>query len=136
MYALETYFSYVAISLAVTVWVGRTLYRSGRIFLADAFHGNGELADSVNHLLAVGFYLVNFGYMALALRAGGGLTTVREAVETASVKVGMVLFILGLVHFGNLYALNQMRQRARSFSAAPRAQGRGPAEEPIGRILE
>ena len=57
------YFSYLAISVAVTVWVARTLHKSGRVFLLDAFHGNAELADSVNHLLVVGFYLVNVGYI-------------------------------------------------------------------------
>jgi hypothetical protein len=136
MYALETYFSYIAISLIATLWVGRTLHRSGRIFLADAFHGNAELADSVNHLLAVGFYLVNFGYTALALRSSGGLDTVRDAVETVSVKIGLVLVILGVVHFGNLYVLNQMRQRAGLHPPPPRPSAWTPADAPIGRILE
>ena len=54
-------------SIGLTIWVARTLHRSGRIFLVDAFHGNAELADSVNHLLVVGLYLINVGYIALAL---------------------------------------------------------------------
>ncbi|WP_419805174.1 hypothetical protein [Terriglobus sp.] len=44
------YFSYLVISIAVTVWVARTLHRSGRVFLVDAFHGDDALADSVNSL--------------------------------------------------------------------------------------
>ena len=60
------YISYLAISIGLTIWVARTLYRSGRVFLLDAFHGNADLADSVNHLLVVGFYLINIGYIALA----------------------------------------------------------------------
>jgi hypothetical protein len=135
MYALATYFSYAAISLGVTVWVGRTLHRSGLVFLADAFHGNRELANSVNHLLAVGFYLVNLGYAALALRSAGTLGTVREAVETVSLKVGLVLVILGVVHFGSLYVLHRMRERGRMQPPA-RPSGWSPSNAPIGRILE
>jgi hypothetical protein len=52
---VATYLIYLLISVNLTIWVARTLYRRGSIFLVDAFHGNKELADSVNHLLVVGF---------------------------------------------------------------------------------
>jgi hypothetical protein len=57
------------VSIAMTVWVGRTLFRGGRVFLVDVFGGNDALADSINRLLVVGFYLVNFGFISLNLRA-------------------------------------------------------------------
>jgi hypothetical protein len=41
MYIVGCYMSYLLISLAVTVWVARTLHKNGRVFLVDAFHGNG-----------------------------------------------------------------------------------------------
>ena len=65
-----TYLIYLGLSIAATIWVARTLHRNGRIFLVDCFHGNTDLADSVNHLLVVGFYLINVGFVALALRFG------------------------------------------------------------------
>src|ERR1700720_4542386 len=55
-----TYLAYLAISLALTIWVARTLHKNGRIFLVDSFLGNEPLADSVNHLLVVGFFLPSF----------------------------------------------------------------------------
>ena len=61
MYIERSYFAYLAISLGVTIWVARTLHKNGRIFLVDAFHGNTDLADSVNHLLVVGFFTLNGG---------------------------------------------------------------------------
>ena len=70
----SVYFSYLAISIALTVWVARTLHKNGRIFLVDAFHGNTQLADAVNHLLVVGFYLINVGYITLALKANPAAT--------------------------------------------------------------
>ena len=60
-----TYALYLGISVSLTVWVARTLHRSGRLFLVRAFHGDEQLADSINHLLVVGFYLVNIGWVCL-----------------------------------------------------------------------
>lgn len=105
------YFSYLVISIVLTIWVARTLFRSGRIFLLDAFHGNAELADSVNHLLVVGFYLINVGYIAVALKTTSALSTLREAIELESTKIGVVLLILGAMHFFNIAVLAKMRRR-------------------------
>jgi hypothetical protein len=108
------YFSYLAISIGLTVWVARTLHKSGRVFLVDAFHGNAELADSVNHLLVVGFYLINVGYIALALKTASAMATFREIIELESVKIGVVLLILGAMHFFNIMVFAKMRGRART----------------------
>jgi hypothetical protein len=106
------YFIYLVISVALTVWVARTLHKNGRVFLVDAFHGNAELADSVNHLLVVGFYLINIGYIALALGTKAPLFTLREAIELESVKIGVVLLILGGMHFFNILVFAKMRHRS------------------------
>ncbi|HLJ78161.1 MAG TPA: hypothetical protein VKT75_12145, partial [Acidobacteriaceae bacterium] len=84
MYIAGCYFSYLAISIVLTVWVARTLHSSGRVFLLDAFHGNAELADSVNRLLVVGFYLINVGYIALALKTTDPLSNLRQVIELES----------------------------------------------------
>ena len=110
--AVWTYLAYLTISIALTVWVARTLHRNGRIFLVDSFHGNEGLADSVNHLLVVGFYLVNVGCVALALKHGGTPENAQSALEILSTKVGWVLLILGFMHFFNLLVFSKMRKRA------------------------
>jgi hypothetical protein len=43
MYVIACYFSYLAISIALTIWVARTLQNSGRVFLIEAFHGKADL---------------------------------------------------------------------------------------------
>jgi hypothetical protein len=111
MYIVFCYFAYLAVSLITTVWVAQTLRRNGRSFLIDAFHGNVELADSVNHLLVVGFYLINIGYVTLALRTSTEVATVRSAIELVCDKVGVVLMVLGTMHFLNLYVFNRLRRR-------------------------
>ena len=110
--AVWTYFAYLLISIALTVWVARTLHKNGRIFLVDSFHGNEALADSVNHLLVVGFYLVNVGFVTLAMKRGGTPEDTQGALEVLSTKVGWVLLILGFMHFFNLLVFSKMRRRA------------------------
>jgi hypothetical protein len=111
MYIVVCYVAYLAVSLAATIWVARTLHHNGRSFLLDAFQGNQELADSVNHLLVVGFYLINIGYLALAMRTGDAVPTVRSAIELVCDKLGVVLIVLGIMHFFNLYVFNRLRKR-------------------------
>jgi hypothetical protein len=119
MFVVYSYLVYLVISIAVTVWVARTLHRRGRIFLVDAFHGNDELADSVNHLLVVGFYLINLGYVAFALKTSSTPVSLRGAIELVSDKLGLVLLVLGLMHFFNLFVFSRVRRRALESNAPP-----------------
>ncbi|MBL8754340.1 MAG: hypothetical protein JNK15_13645 [Planctomycetes bacterium] len=114
---LLAYLAYVAISVGLTVWVGRTLHKNGRAFLVDVFHDRGDLADSVNHLLVVGFYLINFGYMSLALKLAARVGNATEAVEALSYKVGLVLVVLGGMHFFNLFVFSRIRSHKRLVEA-------------------
>jgi hypothetical protein len=113
------YLAYLLVSVALTVWVARTLHKNGRIFLVDSFLGNEGLADSVNHLLVVGFYLINIGFVTLALKYGDKVTDAQSALETLSTKVGMVLVVLGFMHFFNLFVFSKMRRRAQQRNVPP-----------------
>ena len=114
-----TYLIYLTISIGLTIWVAKTLHKNGRVFLVDVFHGNEPLADSVNHLLVVGFYLINLGYVSMALKLGYTVATAQEGIEALSVKVGMVLLVLGGMHFFNLFIFSRMRRRAHLNNGAP-----------------
>jgi hypothetical protein len=109
-----TYMVYLLISVTLTIWVARTLHRRGAIFLVDAFHGNQELAASVNHLLVVGFYLINIGFVSLALKSDAQIVTSRAAIEMLSSKLGWVLLIVGSMHFFNLFVFSRIRSRGQN----------------------
>ena len=119
MFIVYSYFVYLTISVTVTVWVARTLHRRGRVFLVDAFHGQEDMADSVNHLLVVGFYLINVGYVAFALRSSDTPVNLRQAIELVSDKLGVVLLVLGAMHFFNLFVFSRIRSRAKESAAPP-----------------
>lgn len=125
---VASYVVYVTVSVALTVWVARTLHRNGRVFLVEAFHGDEHMADSVNHLLVVGFYLINVGYVSLALKYGEKPIDLQGAVEFLSTKVGLVLVVLGVMHFFNMFNFDKMRRKAR-------ANRRLPAAEPAQDVL-
>ncbi|MBI3098511.1 MAG: hypothetical protein HYY93_09765 [Planctomycetes bacterium] len=111
-YTVWAYGFYLAVSVGLTIWVARTLHKNGRIFLVDTFLGNEKLADSVNHLLVVGFYLINIGYVTLALKYGDKPVNLEETIEFFSTKIGLVLIVLGVMHFFNLYVFSRVRRRA------------------------
>ncbi len=114
-----TYVLYLAIALPLTVWVARNLFHNGRVFLVDCFHGNEPLADSVNRLLVVGFYLINFGFVTLYLKLAEEVVAARGIFEALSTKLGVVLLVLGGMHFFNLLVFTRMRKRAAWDQAPP-----------------
>lgn len=118
-YTVLAYLLYVLASVVLTVWVARTLHRNGRVFLVQAFHGSETMADSVNHLLVVGFYLINLGFISTALRYGAKPHDLQETIEFLSMKLGVVLLVLGAMHFFNMFNFDKMRRKAvRSETAA------------------
>lgn len=100
-----SYGLYLLISIAMTIWVAHTLSTSGEVFLVQCFGHNQELARSTNHLLVVGFYLVNIGFISLTLSYAGEPTTWPQAVRFLSGKVGLAVIVLGAMHFFNMHAI-------------------------------
>jgi len=111
-YTIITYSFYLPISILLTIWVARTLFKNGRIFLVEIFHQDMTLADSVNKLLLVGFYLINIGYAVFTLKVFGTLTGPQDVIETLSEKIGWIILVLGGMHFFNLFILFNLRKRA------------------------
>src|SRR5438132_14319508 len=112
-YRVVEYLNYVPASVLLTMWVATTLFRHGRRFLIDVFRGDGTLADSVNHLLVVGFYLINLGYVSLQLKLDVAPDSIAGIIEALAGKVGLVLVVLGVMHFGNLFVFAKLRQQPR-----------------------
>jgi hypothetical protein len=106
-----TYAIYLVISVGITVWVARTLSTNGYVFLVDVFNGDEVMAHSVNHLLVVGFYLINLGYVGLQLRLQTDVLDAQQGIEALAHKLGTVLVGLGLMHFFNLYVFSRLRAR-------------------------
>jgi len=123
---LIDYVVYLSASAALTVWVGNTLYRNGRVFLVSVFKEPG-LADSVNHLLVVGFYLVNLGAAAILINAGGAPASFADMIQETVTRIGVVLLVLGSMHFFNMFILHLLRRPLRQQPTPPPAPYFKPA---------
>lgn len=58
-YKVLTYLLYLTVTVPLTIFVARTLYGNGKVYLQDVFDGDETLAEAVDHLLVVGFYRLN-----------------------------------------------------------------------------
>ena len=109
---LTNYVVYLAVTIPLTVWVGRTLSHHGHTFLVDVMHGDEKLARAINQLLVIGFYLLNLGFVAVFMKTTAQLDTATEVMENVVMKTGIVAVVLGAVHLGNIWAFNAFRRRA------------------------
>jgi hypothetical protein len=110
---VPVYIAYAAIAVGLTIWLARVLFRNGAVFLQDVFKDNQPMAEAVNRLLVVGFYLLNLGYACLLLKAQRSETSI-GAIETLATKLGLLLLSLGAIHFFNLFLFHRMRRRAQT----------------------
>jgi hypothetical protein len=124
-----SYLSYLLLSVVMTVWVARTLSKNGEVFLVKCFGQDEVLAKSTNHLLVVGFYLINVGFIAVRLDGWNSTLAVGNAIPYVGSKVGFSVLVLGAMHFFNMMMIarygrivaNWMHQNdERGRSAEPR----------------
>lgn len=113
------YTLYLAISIGITVWVARTLSKNGIVFLVQCFGHELELARSTNHLLVVGFYLINVGFITLTLSLGTEPHSWPEAIRFLSSKVGLAVLVLGAMHFFNMGAIARLGRKVKGWFATP-----------------
>lgn len=96
------YLLYLGISIGMTIWVARTLSRNGEIFLMKCFGQDEQLARSTNHLLVVGFYLVNIGFIALRMDLWNEQRAITAMIPYIAAKIGLSALVLGGMHFFNM----------------------------------
>jgi len=116
-----SFMAYIVITIGMTIWVAQTLSTNGYIFLVEAFGARADLAQSINHMLVVGFYLINIGFVLLALRYGARPIDLPGAIEYVSTKVGLAMLILGTMHFTLMYVIAKYGRYAAGYIAEEKA---------------
>ncbi len=107
------YLLYIGISIFITIFVSRTLSKNGEIYLIDGFKGNVDLAKSVNHMLVVGFYLLNLGFVLIRLKTNVDIANPSSLIAYLSSTIGFVLLVLGAMHFLNMLVIHKIRASAK-----------------------
>jgi hypothetical protein len=120
-YLVPVYITYAVVAIGLTIWIARTLFKNGAVFLEEVFPDSPKMADAVNRLLVVGFYLINLGYASLILKSGES-ASITQSIEILAQKLGLLLLSLGAMHFANLYVFHRIRRRAKGVHLAPLAR--------------
>jgi hypothetical protein len=126
---LLAYFIYLPVVIVLTWWVAHTLFRSGKVFMLDIFHGKTEIAFSTNRLFETGFYLLNLGFALLVMEIAGEVVTSRTLLEVLSYKIGGFSIYLGIMLFFNLYLFFRGRRISRERARLAEALKKLPGNE-------
>jgi hypothetical protein len=117
-YGILVYVIYAIVAIAMTAVLARTLFRAGGVFLDDVFADKPNLAEAVNRLLVVGFYMLNLGYALYILRAEQQ-SNAFDAVAFLVERLSILLITLGVIHFVNVFVFWRIRHRAELKSSPP-----------------
>lgn len=107
------YAIYLPVTLALTFFVARMLFKNGKVFMMDIFNGREEIATATNRLFQIGFYLLNIGFALVFLDIGYQLSHTQALVEVLGYKVGFFAIYLGVMLFFNLYLFFRGKRKAK-----------------------
>ena len=68
-------------------------------------------------------YLINIGFILLFLRVGPKPADAVEGVEYISTKLGIVILVLGGMHFFNMFNFAKMRKKGLAHGSPPTLSG-------------
>ncbi len=110
MYNLITYSIYLTIGAIIIFLVGRNLHKNGYHLILNLFQ-NELFTTTINNLLLVGYYLVNIGYLAITVVNFDQLQSLELVLIALADKIGVILLILGILHFNNIIILTLLSAR-------------------------
>lgn len=106
-----TYLIYSIITGFIILRVGWLFYHFGAAYLYEIFGERRSLADAVNKLLLIGYYLLNLGYVAVSLSFWPQVHHLTQMLELLSAKVGFICLALGLIHFLNMLWVRLLKKQ-------------------------
>jgi hypothetical protein len=104
-YNVGAYTVFLALMVFVIVYVGRYFYTNGRVFIIALFNGNVSLADQVNKLLLLAYYLFNIGYSFIKLKQWQKVSNFEMLLSSLASNIGVLIFILAITHYFNMLVI-------------------------------
>ncbi len=99
------YISYFTLTAIIILYVGRVCYTNGDVFIKNLLPNNIVLANQVNKVLLIGYYLLNIGYCAITIISWDRIDSTLKLIEIVSYKVSFIVLLIGIVHYFNIYIL-------------------------------
>ena len=105
------YVLYFLFTISVIHLMARSLSRTSRTFLLEAFHGNSDRTSLVNRVIIASFFLANVGFVVSeAPYRYLDHPTTREALTTLLERLGSAMLFLGFTLFLGLWIFARMRR--------------------------
>lgn len=101
-YNVCAYIAFLTLMIFIIVYAGRYFYSNGRIFIISLFNGNVVLADGLNKLLLIGYYLLNIGYSFIKLKQWQKISSLEMLFSSLASNIGVLVFILAIIHYFNM----------------------------------
>ncbi|MFN8284753.1 MAG: hypothetical protein U0U67_16130 [Chitinophagales bacterium] len=108
-------FYFLLLCYVIIIPIGLTLYRNGRHYLLEIFHHDIEVTDSVNKILLVAYYLVNLGFSTIMVSFCNDYKNPLHNAELYAIKLGIILWSLGGLHYCNVVLLNHFKIQIQLF---------------------
>jgi hypothetical protein len=95
------YIIYLVATYIITVHVGLYLYKNGYAYIASLIP-DSNLANTINKLLLLGYYLFNLGYVSIMLHHWAPIVSIAQLIFTLTYKIGLIIISLAIVHYCNM----------------------------------
>lgn len=105
------YTIFLLITTYIIIVVGKLCYRNGNIFVLELIPDHEELCQQINKILLIGYYLINIGYCAMTLISWSDITNFTELVAIISSKTAVIVGILAILHYLNIFILTNYIQK-------------------------
>lgn len=110
---VTAYLIYLTTSISLTLYVAHILFKNGKVYMLDIFHGREDIALATNRLFEVGFYLFNVGFALSILEINYHILNYQDMIEILSQKLGGFSIYLGIMLFFNLYLFFRGKRAAK-----------------------
>jgi hypothetical protein len=119
------YCIYIPATIALAIWIAKSLHQNTKAFLLERFQNNDALASATNNLIQTGFYLIALGYsfrnMTITLDFENGRTMLssQECIEILATKLGGFTLMLGLLLFINFFIMLLIQKPKKQVQQVP-----------------
>ncbi|MGZ3837576.1 MAG: hypothetical protein ACXVMS_08075 [Flavisolibacter sp.] len=104
-YNISAYMIYLALMVFIIVYVGRYFYTNGRIFILSLLNHDIKLADQINKLLLLAYYLFNIGYAFTTVRHWQKVSNMETLFSSLATNMGKLILILAFTHYLNMLTI-------------------------------
>jgi hypothetical protein len=105
------YFVYLSITILIIMKVGKICYRNGNIYVAELIPDHTEICQKINRVLLLAYYLLNIGYCAMTLISWQKILSAAQLIETIGVRTAVIIFIISILHYLNIFILTKYIQK-------------------------